>query len=140
MPEVIVAKNIDLVSLWRLLFATPLQEEAVLYECAMRTNYEHGEFRMLHEKEFVNVISKQNRLYIMLRGYTSSRSSIPNSYKAYIEHNNAPRATSYSILMPPRIWVELIDFTGLEGLSSLRGFFAEYVKESEDLSALFSTM
>ena len=131
MESVTITKEIDIVTLWRLLFNTDLKDHAVLYDCSMRTNYEPGDFRMLHTKEFMTVSGRnQRRLYILLVGYQSSRGTIPNEHKSYIEYNGETRRTLYSVHMPANYWLELIDHTGLESLAPLREYYEQYLNEA----------
>ena len=125
-----VSRVVDLVGLWKLVFEE-LDGAAVLYSCRMRTNYEPGEFQMLHSQEFIAVRRNPSRIYLMLRNYTSSRGSIDNAFKSYIEYGGETRKTLYQAQMTPSVWLQLIAHVDDPDLEPLRAFYAAMIDDGE---------
>ena len=104
---------------------------AVLYSCRMRTNYEPGEFQMLHPQEFIAVRRNPSRIYLMLRNFTRSRGAIDNVWKSYIEYGGETRKTLYQAQMTPSVWLELIDHVSDPDLAPLRAFYEGMIDDGE---------
>ena len=130
MSDLQVTRVIDLVTLWNLVF-NELDGAASIYMCRMRSNYEPGEFMMVHPQEFVNMARNPTRLYLMLKKYTSSRGSIDNCWKSYIEFGGQTRKTLYQVYMIPPAWLELLDHVDDPKLAPLRTFYASMIDDGE---------
>ncbi len=130
MSNLQVTRVIDLVSLWNLVF-NELDGAASIYSCRMRSNYEPGEFMMVHYQEFMNMARNPTRLYLMLQKYTSSRGTIDNCWKSYIEFNGQTRRTLYQVHMIPSAWLELLDHVADPKLAPLRDFYASLIDDGE---------